>query len=74
MFPMKIFKLIFWFIIITFLTNCGNYLKRNEIKTKFDQTSNFIFVSYFFKLFPQLVKKAIAVNQKINLKIFIGNI
>ena len=41
MFPMKIFKLIFWFIIITFLTSCGNYLKRNEIKTKFDQTSNF---------------------------------
>ena len=41
MFPMKIFKLIFWFIIITFFTSCGNNLKHNEIKTKFDQTSNF---------------------------------
>ena len=41
MFPMKIFKLIFLYIIITFLTSCENNLKRNEIKTKFDQTSNF---------------------------------
>ena len=38
---MKIFKLIFWFTIITFFTSCGNNLKHNEIKTKFDQTSNF---------------------------------
>ncbi len=38
---MKIFKLIFCFIIITFFTSCGNNLKQNEIKTKFDQTSNF---------------------------------
>ena len=41
MFPMKIFKLIFWFTIIAFFTSCGNNLKHNEIKTKFDQTSNF---------------------------------
>ena len=41
MFPMKIFKLIFCFTIVAFFTSCGNYLKRNEIKTKFDQTSNF---------------------------------
>ena len=41
MFPMKIFKLIFLFTIITFFTSCGNNLKHNEIKTKFDQTSNF---------------------------------
>ena len=41
MFPMKIFKLIFWFTIITFFSSCGNNLKHNEIKAKFDQTSNF---------------------------------
>ena len=38
---MKIFKLIFWFTIITFLTSCGNNLKQNEIKIKFEETSNF---------------------------------
>ena len=38
---MKIFKLIFWFTMITFFTSCGNHLKYNDIKTKFDQTSNF---------------------------------
>ena len=38
---MKIFKLIFWFTIITFFTSCGNNLKQNEIKTKFEETSNF---------------------------------
>ena len=38
---MKILKLTFWFTIITFFTSCGNNLKQNEIKTKFDQTSNF---------------------------------
>ena len=41
MFPMKIFKLIFWFTIISFFTSCGNNLEQNKIKTKFDQTSNF---------------------------------
>ena len=41
MFPMKIFKYIFLFTIIAFFTSCGNNLKHNEIKTKFDQTSNF---------------------------------
>ena len=41
MFPMKIFKLIFLFTITTFFTSCGNKLTQNEIKTKFDQTSNF---------------------------------
>ena len=38
---MKIFQLIFCFTIITFFTSCGNNLRQNEIKTKFDQTSNF---------------------------------
>ena len=38
---MKIFKLIFLFTITTFFTSCGNKLTQNEIKTKFDQTSNF---------------------------------
>ena len=38
---MKIFKFIFWFTIITFFTSCGNSLKHNEIRTKFDQASNF---------------------------------
>ena len=38
---MKIFKLIFWFTIITFFTSCGNNLKQNEIKIKFEETSNF---------------------------------
>ena len=41
MFPMRIFTLIFLFAIITFFTGCENNLKRNEIKSKFDQTSNF---------------------------------
>ena len=41
MFPMKIFKLIFWSIIIAFLTSCGNNLNKNGIKTEFSQTSNF---------------------------------
>ena len=41
MFPMKIFKYIFYFTIITFFTSCVNNLKLNEIKTKFDQTSDF---------------------------------
>ena len=38
---MKIFKLIFCFTIITFFTSCGNNLKQNEIKIKFEETSNF---------------------------------
>ena len=41
MFPMKIFKLIFWFIIITFFTSCGNNLKQNTTKMKYEETSNF---------------------------------
>ena len=41
MFPMRIFTLIFLFTIIPFFTGCGNNLKQNEIKSKFDQTSNF---------------------------------
>ena len=41
MFPMKIFKLIFWFIIITFFTSCGNNLKQNVTKLQFEETSNF---------------------------------
>ena len=53
MFPMKIFKLIFWFTITTFFTSCGNNFRQNEIKTKFDQTSNFgrfLSTKYFLKL------------------------
>ena len=41
MFLMRIFTLIFLFTIIAFFTGCGNDLKRNKIKSKFDQTSNF---------------------------------
>ena len=41
MFPMKIFKLIFWFTIIAFFTSCGNSLKQNTTKKKFEETSNF---------------------------------
>ena len=41
MFPMKIFKLIFWFTIIAFFTSCGNNLKQNAIKINFEETSNF---------------------------------
>ena len=41
MFPMKIFKLTFLFTIITVFTGCGYKLKQNEIKSKFDKTSNF---------------------------------
>ena len=41
MFPMKIFKLIFWFTAIGFFTSCGNNLKQNETKIKFEKTSNF---------------------------------
>ena len=53
MFPMKIFKLIFWFTIITFFTSCGNNFRQNEVKTKFDQTSNsgrFLSTKYSLKL------------------------
>ncbi len=38
---MKIFKLIFWFTAIAFFTSCGNNLKQNETKIKFEETSNF---------------------------------
>ena len=41
MFPMKIFKLIFWFTIVAFFTSCGNNLKQNATKMKFEETSNF---------------------------------
>ena len=41
MFPMKIFKLIFWFTAIAFFTSCGNNLKKYETKIKFEETSNF---------------------------------
>ena len=53
MFPMKIFKLFFLFTIIVFFTNCGNNVKQNEIKTIFDQTSNygrFLSTKYSLKL------------------------
>ena len=52
MFPMKIFKLIFWFTAITFFTSCGNNLKQNETKIKFEETSNFgrfLSTKYFLK-------------------------
>ena len=38
---MKILKLISWFTIIVFFTSCGNNLKQNETKMKFEKTSNF---------------------------------
>ncbi len=41
MFPMKIFKLIFWLTIIAFCASCGNNLKQNATKIKFEETSNF---------------------------------
>ena len=41
MFPMRIFKLFFWFTIIAFFTSCGNNLKQNPTKMKFEETSNF---------------------------------
>ena len=41
MFPMKIFKLLFWFTTITFFTSCANNLKQNDTKIKFEETSNF---------------------------------
>ena len=41
MFSMKIFKLIFLFLIITLSIGCTNHLKDNEIKSKFKKTSNY---------------------------------
>ena len=41
MFPMKFFKFIFWFTIIAFFTSCGNNLKQNSTKMKYEETSNF---------------------------------
>ena len=41
MFPMKFLKLVFWFTIITFFTSCGNNLKQNTTKMKYQETSNF---------------------------------
>ena len=42
MFPMKFYnKLIFWFTIIAFVTSCGNNLKQNTTKIKYEETSNF---------------------------------
>ena len=49
---MKIFKFIFLFIIVTLFTSCGNNLKHNELKSKFDKTSNFgrfLSTKYFLK-------------------------
>ena len=43
---------IFLFTIIAFFTSCGNNFKHNEIKTEFDQTSNFgrfLSTKYFLK-------------------------
>ena len=53
MLQMKIFKLVCWFSIIAFFTSCGNNLKQKEIKTKFDQTSNygrFLSANYSLKI------------------------
>ena len=41
MFQMKIFKLIFLFIIINIFISCTNNFNQNKIKSKFEQTSNF---------------------------------
>ena len=41
MFQMKIFKLIFLFIIINISISCTKNFNQNEIKSKFEQTSNF---------------------------------
>ena len=52
MFPMKIFKLIFLFIIVSLFTSCGNNLKHNEMKSKFEENSNFgrfLSTKYFLK-------------------------
>ena len=49
---MKIFKLIFLFVIVSLFTSCGNNLKHNEMKSKFDKTSNFgrfLSTKYFLK-------------------------
>ena len=49
---MKIFKLIFLFIIITLFTSCGNNLKHNEMKSKLEENSNFgrfLSTKYFLK-------------------------
>ena len=40
MFQMKIFKLIFLFIIINIFTSCANNFSQNEIKSNFKHTSN----------------------------------
>ena len=41
MFPMKIFKLIFLFFIITLLMSCTSNLKVNKIDTKLESSSNY---------------------------------
>ena len=41
MFPMKIFKSIFLFSIITLFMGCTYVLKKNEIKSELEKTSNF---------------------------------
>ena len=41
MFPMKIFKLIFLFLIVSLFISCTNNLKDNKITSNFEQTSNY---------------------------------
>ena len=78
MFSMKIFKLIFLFLIITLSIGCTNHLKDNEIKSKFEKTSNYgryLSTKYSLKLGKnEIASKIISKSKNLHLDLTLAKL
>ena len=78
MFSMKIFKLIFLFLIITLSIGCTTHLKDNAIKSKFEKTSNYgryLSTKYSLKLGQnEITSKIISKSKNLHLDLTLAKL
>ena len=78
MFPMKIFNLIFLFLIINLSIGCTNNLKENKIKSEFEGTSNygrFLSTKYSLKLGEnEIASKIISKSKNLHLDLTLAEL
>ena len=78
MLPMKIFKLIFLFLIVSLLISCANNIKDNKIKSNFERTSNygrFLSTKYSLKVGDsEIASKIISKSKNFHLNITLSEL
>ena len=78
MFPMKILKFIFLYLIISLSIGCTNNLNNNKIKSNFEQTSNygrFLSTKYSLKLGDnEIASKIISKSKSLHLDLTLAEL